>query len=138
MIPQRHVARETYPQRQVARESPEMSLGIVVNVVVNAQINSLVMELFVAGIKETLRLHPVVPLLLMGYTIPKNSQVWVNIWAISRDPHVWEDPNSFNPERLQTWILHAMNSSLHPLAVGGGCVLAYAMALRAWKQYWRV
>ncbi|GKA60533.1 ALP1-like protein [Tanacetum coccineum] len=35
-IPQRHVARERYPQRQVARESPELSLGIVVNVCTSA------------------------------------------------------------------------------------------------------
>ncbi|PWA76511.1 cytochrome P450 [Artemisia annua] len=64
---------------------------------------------FNACIKETLRLHPVVPLLIprravetcdvMGYTIPKYSQIWVNIWAISRDPKVWDEPNTFKPER---------------------------------------
>ncbi|GKD40239.1 hypothetical protein Tco_1260446 [Tanacetum coccineum] len=32
--PERHVARDEFPQRQVARERREMSLGIVVNVVV--------------------------------------------------------------------------------------------------------
>nr|GEW30731.1 cytochrome P450 [Tanacetum cinerariifolium] len=65
---------------------------------------------FNACIKETLRLHPVVPLLIprravetcevMGYTIPQNSQIWVNIWAISRDPKVWDEPNVFKPERF--------------------------------------
>ncbi|KAK9072439.1 hypothetical protein SSX86_008873 [Deinandra increscens subsp. villosa] len=65
---------------------------------------------FNACIKETLRLHPVVPVLIprraveacevMNYTIPKNAQVWVNVWAISHDPKVWEDPNTFNPERF--------------------------------------
>lgn len=65
---------------------------------------------FTAFIKEVLRLHPVVPVLIprraieacevMNYTIPKNSQIWVNIWAISRDPKVWEDPESFIPERF--------------------------------------
>nr|GEU79472.1 hypothetical protein [Tanacetum cinerariifolium] len=34
-IPQQQVARERYLQRQVAGESPEISLGNVVNVVVN-------------------------------------------------------------------------------------------------------
>ncbi|PWA84185.1 cytochrome P450 [Artemisia annua] len=65
---------------------------------------------FNACIKETLRLHPVVPLLIprravetcdiMGYTIPQNSQIWVNIWALSRDPKVWDGPNTFKPERF--------------------------------------
>ncbi|KAI7731841.1 hypothetical protein M8C21_012394 [Ambrosia artemisiifolia] len=65
---------------------------------------------FNACIKETLRLHPVVPVLIprraiescevMNYKIPQNAQVWVNVWAISHDPKVWEDPNTFKPERF--------------------------------------
>lgn len=63
-----------------------------------------------ASIKEAMRLHPPVPLLLphmaaetcevMNYTIPKNSKIFVNLWAMGRDPKVWDDPLSFKPERF--------------------------------------
>ncbi|KAL8516815.1 hypothetical protein ACS0TY_015173 [Phlomoides rotata] len=61
-------------------------------------------------VKETLRLHPPLPMLLprktmedvnyLEYTIPKGTQVLVNAWAIGRDPNSWEDPLVFKPERF--------------------------------------
>nr|GMD39548.1 cytochrome P450 76A2-like [Ipomoea batatas] len=63
-----------------------------------------------AVVKETLRLHPPAALLIprraiqdtkfMEYDIPKDTQVFVNVWAIGRDPESWEDPLSFKPERF--------------------------------------
>ncbi|KAI3473942.1 hypothetical protein Pfo_028516 [Paulownia fortunei] len=54
-----------------------------------------------AVIKETLRLHPPLPFLIprravrdtsfMGYFVPKNTQVFVNVWAIGRDQECWDD-----------------------------------------------
>ncbi|KAL3715709.1 hypothetical protein ACJRO7_007449 [Eucalyptus globulus] len=63
-----------------------------------------------AVIKETLRLHPPLPFLvphmamssckMLGYYIPKETQVLVNVWAIGRDPKTWKDPMKFKPERF--------------------------------------
>eukprot|EP00249_Psilotum_nudum_P031633 c45_g1_i1 orf=2-622(+) len=64
-----------------------------------------------AVIKETLRLHPPGPLLswarlathdtnLAGHHIPAGTTAMVNIWAISHDPTIWEDPEIFKPERF--------------------------------------
>ncbi|GJN13201.1 hypothetical protein PR202_ga31545 [Eleusine coracana subsp. coracana] len=63
-----------------------------------------------AVVKETLRLHPVTPLIprevvsddmcLGGFHIPIGTSVFLNVWAIGRDPASWPQPEEFMPERF--------------------------------------
>ncbi|KAB1220767.1 Cytochrome P450 78A7 [Morella rubra] len=65
-----------------------------------------------AVVKETLRVHPPGPLLSWarlstsdvqlsnGMMVPANTTAMVNMWAITHDPKVWEDPLVFKPERF--------------------------------------
>ncbi|OIT30640.1 PREDICTED: cytochrome P450 71A3-like [Nicotiana attenuata] len=92
------------------------------------------MQYLKAVIKETLRLHPPVPLLvpresmedvkLLGYHIPAKTQVFINAWTIGRDPLSWDNPEEYRPERfLDSNIdVKGLNFELIPFGAGRrGC-----------------
>ncbi|XP_022103601.1 cytochrome P450 2U1-like isoform X1 [Acanthaster planci] len=37
---------------------------------------------------------------IMGYSIPKGTQVWVNLWGALNDPSHWSNPECFDPSRF--------------------------------------
>ncbi|RDX72290.1 Flavonoid 3',5'-hydroxylase, partial [Mucuna pruriens] len=95
-----------------------------------------------AVMKETLRLHPVLPLLIPhcpsetttvgGYTIPKGTRVFVNVWAIHRDPSIWEKPLEFDPTRFldAKWNFSGNDFNYFPFGSGRRICAGIAMAER--------
>ncbi|KAH7285731.1 hypothetical protein KP509_33G043100 [Ceratopteris richardii] len=81
-------------------------------------------------VKETMRLHPVLPLLVphttmqdcqvSGYDIPRTTQAYVNVWAIGRDPSVWDDPLLFLPERFLASDVDVRGQHFELLPFGSG------------------
>ncbi|XP_027347033.1 cytochrome P450 71A1-like [Abrus precatorius] len=81
-------------------------------------------------VKETLRLHPPAPFLipretssnvkLRGYDIPAKTMVYVNAWAIQRDPQLWERPEEFIPERYDSNHVPFKGQDLHFIPFGFG------------------
>ncbi|TYH35057.1 hypothetical protein ES332_D13G167600v1 [Gossypium tomentosum] len=81
-------------------------------------------------IKETLRLHPVFPLLLPrecsqncevnGFEIPSKTRVIINAWAIGRDPNHWVEPEKFEPERFINSSVDFVGTNFEFIPFGAG------------------
>ncbi|KAL7165172.1 hypothetical protein ACSBR2_040949 [Camellia fascicularis] len=95
-----------------------------------------------AILKEVLRLHPILPLMVPhcpsqtciigGYTIPKGARVFINVWAIHRDPSIWENPLEFRPERFLDgkWGYRGADFNYFPFGFGRRMCAGIAMAER--------
>nr|AQY76221.1 cytochrome p450 [Thapsia garganica] len=100
------------------------------------------MQYLKAVIKETLRLHPPIPLLvpraaredvkLNGYDITAGTMVITNAWAIGRDPATWNEPEEFQPERFLNSSIDFKGQDFQLIPFGAGrraCPgIAFAMA----------
>ncbi|KAL4651711.1 hypothetical protein ACB092_01G180600, partial [Castanea dentata] len=83
-----------------------------------------------AVIKETLRLHPTVPLLfpreanrdvqIQGYDIAVGTQVVINAWAIGRDPGLWDNPEEYQPERFLNPTINFKGHDFQLIPFGAG------------------
>ncbi|KAJ3693301.1 hypothetical protein LUZ60_008781 [Juncus effusus] len=95
-----------------------------------------------AIMKETMRLHPVAPMLVPrqtredatynGYDIPAGTRVLVNVWTIGRDPTVWDKPEEFRPERFigKTIDVKGQDYELLPFGSGRRMCPGYSLGLK--------
>jgi len=83
-----------------------------------------------AIVKETMRLHPVAPMLaprqsredtsVGGYDIPVGTRVLVSVWSIGRDPALWDAPEEFMPERFLGSKIDVKGQDFELLPFGSG------------------
>ncbi|KAK1268849.1 Trans-cinnamate 4-monooxygenase [Acorus gramineus] len=107
-------------QSKVRQEISEVLQG---NPITESDLNRL--PYLQAVVKETLRLHTPIPLLvphmnleeakLGGHTIPQGSKVVVNAWWLANNPEWWKNPDEFRPERF-------LDEEAETEAVAGGKV----------------
>ncbi|XP_059655127.1 cytochrome P450 736A117-like [Cornus florida] len=83
-----------------------------------------------AVINESMRLHPPLPMLVpreaiqdvkvMGYDIAAGTQVFINAWAIARDPSLWEDAKEFRPQRFLNTSIDYKGQNFQFIPFGAG------------------
>ncbi|KAL1814935.1 hypothetical protein ACET3Z_017509 [Daucus carota] len=91
-----------------------------------------------AVVKEAMRLHPPAPLLVRdaakncvvsGIEIEANTRVYVNTYAIGRDPEFWETPEDFLPERFMNSSIDIKGHDYELLPFGAGRRMCPGMSM---------
>ncbi|ESU15399.1 hypothetical protein FGSG_13459 [Fusarium graminearum PH-1] len=96
-----------------------------------------------AAIKEAMRLHPSIGLLMerhvppqgaeiCGHFFPGGTIVGINPWVVQHDPKVYEDPEAFKPERWLTSdaeLLSKMEASFFTFGAGSRTCLGKHISL---------
>ncbi|OAE20191.1 hypothetical protein AXG93_3802s1040 [Marchantia polymorpha subsp. ruderalis] len=83
-----------------------------------------------AVVRESFRCHPVGAFLLpheslcdtvvAGYDIPRNTRIFVNLFAIYNDPQVWQNPQAFRPERFLNSFVDVKGAHFELIPFGSG------------------
>ncbi|GAB2274052.1 hypothetical protein Dimus_008822 [Dionaea muscipula] len=99
-----------------------------------------------AVVKEVFRLHPPTPFLvprkvdeeveLSGFVVPKDAQVLVNVWAMGRDPDLWEDAHIFKPERFMESQIDYKGRDFELIPFGSGRRMCPGMPLAHRMLHW--
>ncbi|VAH84621.1 unnamed protein product [Triticum turgidum subsp. durum] len=91
-------------------------------------------------VKETLRLHPPATMLLPreamrdiqigGYDVPAKTRIYVNAWAIGRDPMSWpDDPEEFKPDRFEASEIDFKGANFELIPFGAGRRMCPALSM---------
>jgi len=94
-------------------------------------------------IKEVLRFYTIAPgitrvttedIHLHGHTIPSGTDIFLQMWSLHNNPHVWEDPLEFNPERFSPERAAKMDSfQFLPFSAGSRNCIGQNFALNEMK-----
>lgn len=95
-------------------------------------------------IKEVERLYPSVPLIARelhedlklpeDYIVPKGTQIVINMYSLHRDPTIWKNPETFNPDNFLPEATQSRNPyAFVPFSAGARNCIGQKYAMLAMK-----